>query len=197
LQAHRERIPGCEEGTTMITIRQETPFDVVRREALLDAAFGDCRFSKTAERLREGRLPEDRLSFVACAGGRLVGTVRLWSIAAGRGRPALLLGPLAVAADFRQRGIGGKLMRHALDEARRRGHRAILLVGDAPYYGRFGFTAEKTAALAMPGPFARDRLLAHDLVPGALDGARGLVHATGRRIVGLPADEMIRAARAA
>ena len=188
----------------MITIRHETPFDVARREALLDRAFGDCRFTKTAERLREDRLPEEGLSFVACADGRVIGTVRLWSIAAGPGRPALLLGPLAVASDFRQCGIGGDLMRHALEQARRRGHRSVLLVGDAPYYGRFGFTAEKTGALALPGPYARDRLLARELVPGALEGARGLVRATGRSepksasaacIAGLPGNAL--ASRAA
>jgi predicted N-acetyltransferase YhbS len=166
----------------MITIRHETPFDVARREALLDAAFGDCRFSKTAERLREDRLPAEGLSFVACAEGRMIGTVRLWSIAAGPGRPALLLGPLAVAADFRQCGIGGDLMRHALGQAQAHGHQSVLLVGDAPYYGRFGFTADRTRALSLPGPYARDRLLARELVPGALQGARGLVRATGRSV---------------
>jgi predicted N-acetyltransferase YhbS len=188
----------------MITIRHETAFDVARRDALLDGAFGDCRFTKTAERLREDRLPEKGLSFVACADGRVVGTVRLWSIAAGPRRPALLLGPLAVASDFRQRGIGGELMRHALEQAQRRGHQAVLLVGDAPYYGRFGFTAEKTGALSLPGPHARERLLARELVPGALAGAGGLVRATGRcepksasaaRIAGLPGDAL--ASRAA
>jgi predicted N-acetyltransferase YhbS len=165
----------------MITVRHETPFDVARREALLDEAFGESRFAKTAERLREERLPEDELSFVACADGRIIGTVRLWNITAGPGRPALLLGPLAVASDFRQCGIGADLMRHALEQARRRGHQSVLLVGDAPYYSRFGFTAEMTGALSLPGPYARDRLLAHELVPEALAGARGLVRATGRR----------------
>jgi predicted N-acetyltransferase YhbS len=188
----------------MITIRHETAFDVARREALLDGAFGDCRFTKTAERLREDRLPAEGLSFVACADGRLVGTVRLWSIAAGPGRPALLLGPLAVASDFRQCGIGGELMRHALDEARRGAHQAVLLVGDAPYYGRFGFTAQKTGALSLPGPYARERLLARELVPGALEGARGRVRATGggepksafaARLAGLTGDAL--ASRAA
>ena len=164
----------------MIEIRHETPFEAARREALLDEAFGDCRFAKTAERLRQDRLPEEGLSFLACADGRLVGTVRLWAVAAGPGRPALLLGPLAVAPDFRHRGVGGDLMWHALGEARQRGHRAVLLVGDAPYYGRFGFSTEKTGALRLPGPYARDRLLACELVPGALDGVRGLVSATGR-----------------
>jgi predicted N-acetyltransferase YhbS len=161
-------------------IRHETPFDVARREALLDEAFGDARFTKTAERLREGRLPERGLSFAASADGRLVGTVRLWNISAGPGRPVLLLGPLAVASDFRGCGVGGALMHHALDEAQRRGHQAVLLVGDAPYYGRFGFTAEQTGALWLPGPYARERLLAHELVPGALADARGLINPTGR-----------------
>jgi predicted N-acetyltransferase YhbS len=104
-----------------------------------------------------------------------------YQFAAGPERPALLLGPLAVASDVRRCGIGGELIRHALDEARRRGHRAVLLVGDAPYYGRFGFTAQKTGALSLPGPYARERLLARELVPGALEGARGRVRAIGRR----------------
>jgi predicted N-acetyltransferase YhbS len=165
----------------MVAIRHETAFDVAPREALLDEAFGESRFTKTAQRLREGRLPAGGLSFVARAGGRLVGTVRLWDIAAGPGHPALLLGPLAVARAFRNRGIGGDLMRRALGEARRRGGTAILLVGDAPYYGRFGFSAEKTAALWLPGPYVRERLLANEIVGGALDGACGLISATGAR----------------
>jgi predicted N-acetyltransferase YhbS len=190
----------------MITIRQETPFDVARREALLDAAFGDNRFGKTAERLREDRLPEHGLSFVACADRRLIGTLRLWNIAAGPGRPALLLGPLAVASDFRCCGVGGRLMRHALRQSERHGHQAVLLVGDAPYYGRFGFSADATGALWLPGPYARERLLARELVPGALAGACGLVSATGRHqpksdlaalIVGLPDNDATLAPRAA
>ena len=178
----------------MITLRRETVFDVARREALLDAAFGDERFARTAERLREGRLPEAGLSFVACADRRLVGTIRLWSISAGPRRPALLLGPLAVASDCRKCGIGGLLMRHAIAQAERRGHRAILLVGDAPYYGRFGFSTEKTGALWLPGPYARDRLLARELVPGALDGAHGLVSPTGRSTLASPPPRRLQAA---
>ena len=178
----------------MITLRRETVFDVARREALLDAAFGDERFAKTAERLREGRLPEAGLSFVACADRRLVGTLRLWSISAGSRRPALLLGPLAVASDCRKCGIGGLLMRHAIAQAERRGHRAILLVGDAPYYGRFGFSTEKTGALWLPGPYARDRLLARELVTAALDGAHGLVSPTGRSTLASPPPRSLQAA---
>ena len=66
-------------------------------------------------------------------------------------------------------------------EAARLGHRAVLLVGDAPYYGRFGFSAEKTGALWLPGPYEKHRLLAREIVPGALDGARGLISPTGTR----------------
>ena len=132
----------------MATIRLERPGDVAAREALLDVSYGPVRFTKTSQRLREGRLPE--LALVATEGRRLVGTVRLWSIAAGPGRPALLLGPLAVAPDCRNRGIGSTLVRQALRTAARRGHDVVLLVGDAPYYGRFGFSAEKTAALRLP-----------------------------------------------
>lgn len=163
----------------MVSIRKEAVFDVAAREALVDEAFGDARFTKTAERLREGRLPADGLSFVACDDGDVVGTVRLWNVAAGPGRAALLLGPLVVAQSARKRGFGAALVAHALDAAQRRGHEAVLLVGDAPYYARFGFSAEKTGGLWLPGPYETDRFLGRELVAGALDGARGLVSATG------------------
>lgn len=163
----------------MITIHREQLTDVQAREALLDLAFGACRFDKTSERLREGRLPAEGLSFVALDGGRIVGTVRLWHVSTGPGRPALLLGPLAVSPDRRNRGVGASLMRRALRDARRLGHRAVMLVGDAPYYGRFGFCANKTGLLRLPGPYEPDRLLALELMPHALDGARGMILAGG------------------
>jgi len=163
----------------MVTIRNETIRDVDAREALLDRVWGDTRFQKTAERLREDRRPADGLSFTAADGRRLVGTVRLWHVCAGPSRPALLLGPLAVDEARRGCGIGGTLMLRALATAKRLDHAAVLLVGDEPYYGRFGFSAEKTSGLWLPGPYERHRLLACELKPGALDGARGLVGATG------------------
>jgi predicted N-acetyltransferase YhbS len=164
----------------MITIRTEAKRDIAAREALLDGALGAARLTKAAERLRDGRLPAHGLAFVAYEGRKLVGTLRLWNVSAGPGRPALLLGPLAVASQWRNQGIGAALVRHALAAATARGHAAVLLVGDAPYYARFGFTAEKTRDLWLPGPYERDRLLACELRPGALDGARGLISATGR-----------------
>ena len=164
----------------MVTIREEKLVDVAARETLLDEAYGAARFAKTSERLREGRLPADGLSLVASDRGRIVGTVRLWNVSAGPGCDALLLGPLAVHPTQRNRGIGSALMRRAIARARLAGHRAIFLVGDAAYYGRFGFAAASTAELWMPGRFERDRLLALELAPAALAGARGLIAAPGR-----------------
>ena len=148
----------------MVTIRNETHGDIAAREDLLDRVWGAARFEKTAERLREGRSPAAGLSLVAEQDEQLVGTVRLWHVCAGPGRPALLLGPLAVDEAERGRGIGAALMRRAMAVARRRGHRAVILVGDAPYYGRFGFSVEKTGALWLPGPCERHRLLGCELV---------------------------------
>ncbi len=166
----------------MITMRHERASDIHAREALLDQAFGDTRQRKSSERLREGRLPADGLSFIAAERAHVIGTARLWHVACASGQAALLLGPVAVASDCRGRGIGAALVRRAIAEARKRGHGAVILVGDAPYYGRFGFDAAKTAGLRMPGPFERHRLLALELAPGALDGARGIIRAAGERL---------------
>ncbi|WP_018262792.1 GNAT family N-acetyltransferase [Methylobacterium sp. WSM2598] len=164
----------------MIQIRDERATDIAARERLLDTCFGEARFTKTCERLREGRLPAEGLALVAEQDGRLVGTVRLWDVAAGPRRPALMLGPLAVEPGLQGLGVGGTLMRAALARAAALGHRAVILVGDAPYYARFGFAAEAVGALWLPGPYARERFLGLDLAPGALAGAAGLVQATGR-----------------
>ncbi|HEX8663635.1 MAG TPA: N-acetyltransferase [Beijerinckiaceae bacterium] len=161
----------------MAAIREERPTDIAAREALLDACFGEERFEKTCERLREGRAPAAGLSLVLELDGKVAGTVRLWPITAGPDRPALLLGPIAIDCRLQGLGLGSRLMREALARAKARGHEAVLLVGDAPYYGRFGFSAEKTGTLRLPGPYARERFLALELVPGALDGAQGLVAA--------------------
>ncbi|MBR1132295.1 GNAT family N-acetyltransferase [Bradyrhizobium iriomotense] len=168
-------------------IRAERAVDVAAREALLDASFGEDRHGRTCQRLRDGRAPAAGLALSAMREGKLVGTVRLWHVSAG-GRPALVLGPLAVDPACRELGIGAALMQQALAAARARGHEAVILLGDAPYYARFGFSAEKTAGLSLPGPFERDRLLAIEFQAGALDGAEGMIVPTGaalskRRVV--------------
>jgi predicted N-acetyltransferase YhbS len=164
----------------VILIRDESSNDLKAREGILDACFGASRLQKTCERLREGRLPADGLALVAQERGRVVGTVRLWPVTAGPGRPALMLGPLAVEGAARGAGVGAMLMSEALGRAGARGHRAVLLVGDEPYYGRFGFSTEPTGSLWLPGPYERERFLALELEPGALAGALGLVAPAGR-----------------
>src|SRR5215470_16457469 len=159
-------------------IRAERTSDVVAREALLDACFGENRHLRTCQRLRDGRAPAEGLAFSATAKGRLVGTLRLWHVSAG-GVPALVLGPLAVDSAYRKHGVGAALMVHAIAAATTRGDRAVLLLGDAPYYSRFGFSAERAKELILPGPFERERLLALELVPGSLDGAWGMIVPTG------------------
>lgn len=162
----------------MIIIGVEALAEAGAREVLLDRTMGPERFRKSCERLREGRLPASGLSLVARDGDAIVGTVRLWHVSAG-GRDALMLGPLAVAPERQSEGIGGKLMQAALDRAQWLGHGAIILVGDAPYYSRFGFSNALTASLLMPGPVDRNRFLALELHENALAGAVGLVVPTG------------------
>lgn len=164
----------------LLVVREENAADVPARERLLDAAFGPERFAKTSEILRAGRLPARGLALSAIHNGVLVGTVRLWNVDAG-GADALLLGPLAVARSHRSLGVGGVLMREAVARAAASGHSAIVLVGDAPYYARFGFSAELAAGLDMPGPVDRVRFLALELAPGALANAKGLIAATGAK----------------
>lgn len=186
-------------------ISAETAGDVAAREGLLDRAMGPGRRRKSSESIRRGRQPAEGLSLVAKGeNGELLGTVRLWHVAAGTaGAPALMLGPLAVAPELAGCGIGVALMRRAIAEAQWRGHGAIVLVGDPDYYARFGFTAEPAAELAMPGPFERHRLLGLALKPGALVNAAGLIRPTGARAVAVrlsaaasaPVDRISAAAR--
>ena len=160
------------------SLAAETRFDVAARDALLDEAFGPSRHDKTSERLRDGRLPAAGLAFALKEDGRLIGTLRLWDVEAG-GVPALLLGPLAVSKSREGRGLGSMLMRRALNHAAVRGHGAVILVGDEPYYRRFGFRRALTEGLVLPGPVERERFLGLELAEGALTRARGAVIATG------------------
>jgi predicted N-acetyltransferase YhbS len=159
----------------MTTYRLEKPADKPAIDALVEQGFGPGRYAKTAYRLREGvkHLPE--LAFVAERDGEIVATVRYWPVDVG-GSPALMLGPLAVRNELRGQGIGIGVMEHSLNAARAAGHRAVILVGDEPYYSRVGFKAVKPMGrIAMPGPVDYARLLGVALVDGALDELKGRV----------------------
>ena len=170
--------PLVTQARSPVVVTAERPGDAAAREALLDAAYGPARFGKPSAKLRRGRLPADGLSLVARHDEEIVGTVRLWHVLAG-GTPALLLGPLAVDPRYREHGIGTMLMREAVGQARILGHGAVLLVGDAPYYARFGFRRDLTLGLRMPGPVDPERFLGLELQAGELRGAKGLVRAAG------------------
>jgi predicted N-acetyltransferase YhbS len=170
-------------------IRGERASDEAAREALLDACFGENRHARTCQRFREGRAPAQGLAFSVIRGGKLVATVRLWDVNAG-GTPAVLLGPLAVDPSCRGLGLGTAIVHRALAAAQARRHPAVVLLGDPPYYSRFGFSAEKTGRLALPGAFETHRLLALELQGGALDGAAGMITPSGAL---LPKSRAIRA----
>jgi predicted N-acetyltransferase YhbS len=162
----------------MVTIRAEISSDIGAREALLNAGFGPSRFRKTSEKLRANRVPAFAFTAVNDE-GKVVGTVRLWNIIAGSAGPSLLLGPLAVDASAQGQGFGAALMNQAIAAAKAEGHDSIILVGDAPYYARFGFSTGVTRELHLPGPIDRARFLGLELTEQALDGAEGLIAASG------------------
>jgi predicted N-acetyltransferase YhbS len=155
-------------------IRHETSADAARVEALNAACFGPGRFAKTAYRLREGSAPITPLSFVATDGDTLRGSVRFWPIQVGPAR-ALLLGPLAVEALQRGRGIGIALMQAGIDAARAEGWQSILLVGDEPYYAKVGFSRLPPGQVIFPGPVDAGRILGLSLRDNALADLSGPV----------------------
>ena len=157
-----------------LTILHETPADTAAIERLHERTFGPGRFARTAFRIREKIGHRLDLSFTARIGTLLVGSVWQTPIRIGE-TPALFLGPVTIEPPFRSRGIGERLIRRALDEAREKGHRLVVLVGDAPYYGRLGFRPISKGAATMPGPVDPARLLVCELVDGAFTGVGGAI----------------------
>ncbi|MFV3074799.1 GNAT family N-acetyltransferase [Niveispirillum fermenti] len=163
-----------------MNISLEQPAHAAAIEQLLDTSFGPKRHTKTVYRLRRNIAPVADLCFVATetdADGQevLLGTIRYWPVMLGGKVHALMLGPIAISPDRRSDGLGGKLIRHSLEQARALGHRIVILVGDAPYYVRFGFSRAVVAGLSLPGPVDPARFQGLELVPGALDGVTGMV----------------------
>ncbi len=170
-QPEASRLPMTE---LSLVIRHEYPADRAAVERLHERAFGPGRFARTAFRLREGHGHDAALSFTALVGTLIVGSVWQTPVWAGT-VPGLMLGPLTVDPAFEGRGIGGGLMRRAIEAAGEAGHRLILLVGDAPYYARFGFRPVPRGQLVLPGPVNPERFLALSLSEDALGEARGTV----------------------
>ena len=158
---------------TTWVIRPEAASDDVAIEDLQAEAFGPGRFARTAFRIREGVAHRPDLSFVGLAGSRVAGSIRLTPILIGE-MEALLLGPLTVSPDFKNRGLGKALMRTALEAAEAAGDEIVLLVGDAPYYSPFGFTQVPFGRITLPGPVDPARLLVA-LFNGA-DMPEGMAH---------------------
>ena len=139
-------------------LQAERPQDGPLAEALVDRAFGPGRFTKVSERVREFASFAPELSFCAWRGPRMVGVVRQWRVRAGE-TPIVFLGPVAVDADERMSGLGGLLIQQACAAAKAAGEAAIVLVGDEPYFGRFGFSAACARDVELPGPVDRNRVL--------------------------------------
>lgn len=157
----------------MYQLEEETAADWWEVEALLDLCFAPGRTALSSYRLREGVAAVAPLCLVLRDGdGVLAGAIRYWPVAVG-GREVLLLGPVAVHPTRQGEGLGGLLMLESLAEARRLGWERVMLVGDAPYYGRFGF--RKLERVEMPPPTNPDRVLGLALKPGAWDGVAGRV----------------------
>jgi predicted N-acetyltransferase YhbS len=154
------------------TILPETADDALAIERLHERTFGPGRYAKSAYRLRERMPHRPELSFTARIGTLLVGSVRLSPIRIGEAQ-ALLLGPLTVEPPFRERGIGHALIERAVAEAKAKGHRLVVLVGDEPYYGKSGFKRIPRGRARMPGPADPARLLVCELVDGAFEGVSG------------------------
>ena len=157
-----------------LTILAETAGDAQAIERLHQRTFGPGRFVLSAYRLREhvDHLPD--LSFTARIGTLLVGSVRQLPILIGETR-ALMLGPLTVEPPFRGRGVGHALLERALKDAKARGHRLVVLVGDEAYYSRVGFKAIPKGRVTMPGPVDYSRLLVAELVDGAFTDVAGAI----------------------
>jgi len=158
-----------------LTILPETAKDAQAIERLHERTFGPGRFALSAYRLREHVDHLLDLSFTARIGTLLVGSVRQLPITIGD-TPALMLGPLTVEPPFRGRGVGRALLERALGDARARGHRLVVLVGDEPYYSSVGFKKIPKGRAIMPGPVDPDRLLVAELVDGAFDNVSGAIH---------------------
>jgi len=167
-------------SSSSFAIRLETDGDALILSELSAEAFGPGRFTRSAYRVREGVPPVGALCLSALLGERLVGGIRFTAIRIGEGEGALLLGPLVVDPAEKGKGFGKALVEEGLARARAQGFGLVLLVGDMPYYRRFGFQPIPRGQIILPGPVDPARLLALELIPGTLMGAAGEVKGYAR-----------------
>lgn len=157
--------------------RHVVPGDLPQIERLHALVFGPGRFARTAYRVREGTPLISAFCRIAEWEGRILASLRMTLVSIGSTGPHLLLGPLAVDPAHANQGLGRRLITEALADGRTKGIGIVTLVGDTPYYGRFGFAAVKPGKIVFPGPVNPARILACELTPGALETATGLVTA--------------------
>lgn len=143
-------------------------------EAMNAEAFGPARFTRAAHLIREAGGHDVKLSFVALHGGAVVGSLRMTQIIIGDTR-ALLLGPLVIRPEWKSRGLGAKLIHMSIDAGKDAGHKIVILVGDEPYYQRFGFRMVRHGDVVMPAPVNPLRLLSHEIEADAMKNVRGIV----------------------
>ena len=163
---------------TALTNVQETPLHDAAIEEINADAFGPGRFARAAYRIREGGPHERNLSFVALAGGAVIASVRMTRVKIGPAE-ALLLGPLAVEPEWKNQGIGRHILKMSVEAARTCGHGLVVLVGDEPYYGPLGFNCVPDGRIVFPAPVDPKRILANELIEGALTAATGAVRHAG------------------
>ncbi|MFU8777591.1 MAG: GNAT family N-acetyltransferase [Roseovarius sp.] len=157
----------------MFTLETEKPVDYWEVEALYDLCFAPGREALSSYRLRDDVPPVRDLCLVVRDGeGILAGAIRYWPVRIGAAR-ALLLGPVAVHPTHQGEGLGGLLIRDSLERAAALGWERVILVGDAPYYSRFGFA--KLGAVGMPPPTNPERVLGLELRHGAWEDVAGKV----------------------
>ena len=157
--------------------RPQAPGDLPAVEALHEKSFGPGRFARTAYRIREAARVPPVIALTAWDGARLIGAIQFCAISIGGRRGAALLGPLAIAPAYKNKGCGLRLMQDGLAECEKLGFELVILIGDLPYYQRAGFGVIPRGRIALPGPADPARLLAAELTPEALMRFAGTVAA--------------------
>ena len=167
---------ACPAPQPALVIQSERPEDGPQIDALIKRAFGPGHYAKASERVREFAAFAPELSAVAWSQGRLLGCARMWRVRVG-GRPVTFLGPFAVEQGERNAGFGQRLIARACEMAAAAGETHVLLVGDEPYFGQFGFAIIPAGRAVLPGPVDTRRVLWRALRAGALEGVHGAVRA--------------------